>query len=76
MTRDTKAPAFAKLPELVANCGKQLINYARTRQRARQREKQRIGQNFSQLPCLSLLFPLSSALLSSSIINEPFYLPF
>ena len=62
MTRGMKAPAFAKLPELVANCGKQHINYARTRQRARQREKRRIGQNFGQVKldhvlALVLAFP-------------------
>ena len=45
MARGTKAPAFAKLPELVANCCKQLINYARTGQHARQRERQGLGQD-------------------------------
>ena len=62
MTRDVKAPAFAKLPELVANCGKQLNNYARTRQHTRQREKQRIGQNLGDVEsdhvlALVLAFP-------------------
>ena len=46
---NSEAPAFAKLPELVVNYCKQLLNYARTRQRARQREKQRIGQNLGQV---------------------------
>ena len=32
---DSKVPAFAKLPELIASYGKQFINYARTRQQTR-----------------------------------------
>ena len=40
--------SVANLPELVANCSKQLINHARTWQRGRQRERQGIGKDKGQ----------------------------
>ena len=63
MAHGTKTPTFAKLPGLVTNYDKLLINYTQTRQRARQRERQGIGQNKGQVRP-------DYVLLRSCIINE------
>ena len=60
MTRCTKAPAFAKLPELVASYGKQLINMHELGNALDKREKQWTGQTLGQVTVLTLVLAVPS----------------